>query len=193
MMQRITRKVAVAFSAAAVVVALTAAAASAGPTVKLVSSSNSPGTIVIGTTSCVTDHHPDPWIGMTNVLTINADFPRVYARNVTNAVDRQYVTARTKLVDLTLNKIVQTSNWAPWTLAADNAPANFGLATKYSAANVAGWDVRHDYATQQEIWWYNANTTYSTVVYQLTSYNQFVYYNGGLYSNTNQSTCHASA
>jgi hypothetical protein len=193
MMKHLTRKVAVACGGAALVLVLTAAAASAGPTVKLVSSSNGPGTIVIGTTSCVTDHAPDPFIGMTNVLTITANFPSVYARNLTTAVDRQYVTARTKLVDLTLNKIVQTSNWAPWTIAADNAPANFGLSTRYTAANVSGWDVSHVYATQQEIWWYNANGTYSSVVYQLTSYNQGVFYYGTLYSSSVQPTCHASA
>ncbi|MDQ1454974.1 MAG: hypothetical protein QOJ66_3635 [Ilumatobacteraceae bacterium] len=192
-----THKLAVVISGAVAMVSvlgITAAPASAAvpyPAISLVSQTNNTApyvTFAIGETRCITNHYLqlDPLLGNyyeASPLVADADAPWVYAKNLTAGVDYGYVASRARLVDRTTNQIVSYGQFSPWTLASDSTPFH---AARTTFSNLNG---SHVYATQQEIWWYNANGTTTKLVFQLQQYRQITLYNNSQTSNTIQSSC----
>jgi hypothetical protein len=159
------------------------------PAIFVVSQTNDAAgvTFSLAETRCLTNHYLqlDPYLGgyfEARDFVISADAPGVYARNVTSGVDRGYVASRIRLLDRSTNQITYGA-FSPWTLAADNAPFRAGTTT------FRNLNLSHVYATQQEMWWYNANGTISKLVVQLTQYRQLTLSNNYVSSNTIQANC----
>lgn len=143
-----------------------------------------------GETLCLTSLSYDPLSGYLNhPMSVNEYTPRVYGMPANAGAPTQYVTFRSRLVDLNTGQI-SYGPWAPWAIATSTTPATWTGSTAWSSnSNNSFINVTHQYRGQQEVLWYMGGNYVGGATLQPVYDHNLAYYNGSFVSDVWQTAC----